>query len=164
MNTDVTDGYARPLECAELTERYEAQPRLTKMINTDDLEALDELCLRGSELVQEQTIGSPVALSKELIRDLAICLGEVIMRYIRADWLIEVQPTTDYKYADQAWILVFYTSDGYRSVPLHDYVARRFFGDIDTNFAALLDAVIVMAKQFPGLYLGGYNNHQGGSP
>lgn len=163
MSAEITDRYARPLECMELTERHEAEPRISQLANTDDPDALDELCLRGRQLVREQPIGSTAALSGELIRDLAVCLGEIIMRYIRAEWMIDVQPVGDNENANIAWILVFRVTDGRRSLPVEAYVTRRFFGDIDVSFAEFLDSVIVMAKQVPGVYLGGYEHEHGGN-
>lgn len=161
MHADFTGGYARPLECLEMTDRYEAAPRIGQFVNTEDLAALDELCLRGRELVKQQLIGSPMALSKEFIRDLTICFGEIVMRYIRAAWCIGVDPLGDNEYSEPAWVLVLYADDAQRSLRLEEYVTRRFFEQTDTSFAQLLDQSIAMAKQTPGLYIGGYDNGKG---
>lgn len=161
MYTDMSGSYARPLECMEMTDRYEAEPRIANFVDTDDLVALDGLCLRGRDLVDQQLIGSSMVLSKELIRDLTICLGEIVMRYLRADWFIGVDPLGDGEYSEPAWVLVLLADDARRSMRLEEYVTRRFFEQTDTSFPELLEQIIVMAKQLPGLYLGGYESGGG---
>lgn len=161
MYTDMTGGHLRPLECMEMTDRYEAEPRLAKLVNTDDLVELDALCLRGRELVEQQLIGSSMTLAKELIRDLTICFGEILMRYIRADWFIGVDPISESEYSEPEWVLMLYSDDIRRSVRLEEYVTRRYFEHTDTSFAQLLDQIIAIAKQLPGLYLGGYDTGEG---
>lgn len=99
MSMNVTSGYARPLECHELDDRFQAEQRLATFADTDDLVALDTLCLQARQLVAEQPIGSPAALCKEMIRDLTICLGDILLRYIRADWAIGIEVLGEGEYS-----------------------------------------------------------------
>jgi len=156
MSMNVTSGYARPLECHELDDRFQAEQRLATFADTDDLVALDTLCLQARQLVAEQPIGSPATLCKEIIRDLTICLGGILLRYIRADWAIGIELLGEGEYSHGAWILLFNAGGNYRSLNLEEYVGRRFFKDTNTTFAELVEGVVVMAKQVPDLYIGGY--------
>ncbi|GAA2044082.1 hypothetical protein GCM10009720_26210 [Yaniella flava] len=156
MNANVTAGYTRPLACAELPDRYEANQRIANFVNVDDLKALDDLCLTGRELVRHQHIGSPTTLCQELIRDLTICFGEIIMRYVRSDWAMGIESLGENEYTAPTWMLMLYADGDYRSLHLEDYVTRRFFEQTETSFAMLLDEVVKLAKNVPGLYIGGY--------
>lgn len=91
-----------------------------------------------------------------MIRDLTICLGDILLRYIRADWAIGIELLGEGEYSHGAWILLFNAEGNYRSLNLEEYVGRRFFKDTDTTFAELVEGVVVMAKQVPDLYIGGY--------
>lgn len=156
MKEHMSAGYFRALDCQELTDRYAAPKRICRLVNVDDLEALDQLCLQGRQRVQEQLIGSPDVLCGELIRDLTICLGDIILRYVRAEWAIGVEELGENEYSDPTWVLILNGDTDYRSLSVEHYVTHRFFGRSALHFANIVEQVVTMAKNVPGLYIGGY--------
>lgn len=157
MEVNYSAAYVRPLNCQELAERFEAPKRIAKLADTEDLDSLDMLCRRGRYLVQLQVIGSPTTLCAALIRDLTICLGEIVMRYIRADWNVGIEQIDEGQHTIPEWNLRLEAGADSYIVNLEAYVAQRFFVCSTGSFAVTLEEIIKEAQAIPGLYLGGYS-------
>lgn len=157
-----TTTYTRELECHELDQRFEADARIASFANTDDLRELDALCLKVSGLSeQRQHFGSDMAMRKDLIRDLTICLGDILTRYLRANWIIYGQETDEGEHPDESWVLMLHADEGHYSLHLEEYVTDRFNHADGRTFDQFVEACICQLQQIPGAYLGGYGpiNH-----
>lgn len=152
--------YIRQLECHELDHRFQADARIAAFANADDLDELDALCLKASEFPGEQDCGSMKALRKELIRDLTICLGDIMTRYIRANWVIRGQQSDEGE-PYESWVLMLHTDEGYFSLDVEGYVTDRFNREEGQTFGQFVEACICRLQHIPGAYLGGYGpiNH-----
>ncbi|MDN6534738.1 MAG: hypothetical protein L0K63_10800 [Yaniella sp.] len=154
--------YIRQLECHELDQRFLADERIAAFANTDDLDALDALCLKASGVIaQQQYFGSETALSKELVRDLSICLGDILTRYLLANWVIHGQRADEGEPPYESWVLMLHSDEGHFSLHIEEYVTDRFNGEDGRSFDQFVEACICRLQHIPGAYLGGYGpiNH-----
>ncbi|MDN5839302.1 MAG: hypothetical protein L0H44_11535 [Yaniella sp.] len=154
--------YIRQLECHELDQRCQADERIAVFVNTDDLEALDALCLKASGVIaQQQYFDYEAALSKAMIRDLTICLGDILTRYLRGNWTIYGRQTDESEHPYEAWALMLHSDEGHLSLHLEDYVTDRFNREDGRTFDQFVESCICQLQHIPGVYLGGYGpiNH-----
>lgn len=155
-------AYMRPLECHELDQRFQADARIGVFANTDDLEELDAFCFGARDrIAQQQYSGSVDASGTEVIRDLVICLGDILTRYLQANWIIYGQQDDSGQHVVETWALMLHSDEKHYSLHLEEYVTARFNHDDGRSFGQFVEACICRLQDVPGAYLGGYGpiNH-----
>lgn len=151
-----TAEYIRQLECHELEHRHQADARLAPYANTDDPEELDALCVKVGTLWQQRDTEAAMVLWEELIVDLTICLGDILLRYLLGNWIIQGLQVAEDEPTCESWVLMLHAEEAHFSLNVEAYVTARFYGQNDQTFGEFVESCICRLQHIPGAYLGGY--------